>query len=85
MVAPEFLRHLRCPVTGSTLRLLPADALHRVNERITHGQIVNQLGDLLERPLTDGLINQDDSLIYPVWDDIPTLIPEEALPTSQLN
>ena len=85
MVDPTFLQHLRCPVTGSPLRLLEADALTRINDAITQRRAVNQIGDVLEQPLSDALSNADQSLLYPVWDDIPSLIPEEALPMTQFS
>lgn len=76
---PQFLAILRCPVTRSTLQLVPADELERLNRRVAAGDIVNQIGQPVARPLDAALVNLDRSLIYPVWNEVPQLVAEEAI------
>ncbi|MCA9262942.1 MAG: hypothetical protein KDA60_03800 [Planctomycetales bacterium] len=80
MLSDQFIQKLRCPQTTSPLHLLTEAELTQVNRAAEVGKLVNQVGLPAERPLQAGLRNDDRSLIYPVWDDIPTLIPEEAFP-----
>ncbi|MFO0914247.1 MAG: hypothetical protein U0795_14910 [Pirellulales bacterium] len=76
---PQFLAILRCPVTRSTLQLVPADELVQLNRRVLAGEVVNQIGQPVPRPLDAALVNLDQSLVYPVWNEIPQLVAEEAI------
>jgi uncharacterized protein YbaR (Trm112 family) len=80
MLEPDFVAILRCLKTGSELSLLDAEALHQLNTDITEGNVLNQTGQRLERPLEAALINADASWVYQVLDGIPILLAEQAIP-----
>ena len=44
----------------------------------------NQAGRPVEQPLAGGLVRTDDALLYPIVDDIPVLLADEAIPLGQL-
>lgn len=75
----EVLQYLRCPVTHKPLRLVETSELERLNAQIDAGTLKNRSGQPLERRLEAALQTEDGTLIYPVWDDILTLIADEAI------
>jgi len=85
MIDDDLLEILRCPRTHQPLARASRDLLEQINQAIAQRQIVNGLGEPVERPLDDGLVNHGRSLIYPVYDDIPQMIADEAIPLSQLG
>jgi uncharacterized protein YbaR (Trm112 family) len=81
----DVLQLLRCPQTGSRLRLVPAAMVAVLNSLIAAGQVYNQVGELLDRQLQGGLVNEASSLLYPIYDHGPTLIADEAIPLTNLT
>ena len=84
MLNEQFLKILRCPVSGSSLEPAGPELLMRVNAAITEGHIKNRFGDPVTRLVEDGLVNEDRSLLLVVEDGIPSLIADEAIPLEQL-
>ncbi|QDV70242.1 hypothetical protein Poly24_39620 [Rosistilla carotiformis] len=80
MIDPSLFEYIRCPVTQSILRVGADDLIQRINQRISDGTARNRIDRPVQRPLDAGLVNADNSLLYPVWAGIPTLIPDEAIP-----
>lgn len=85
MLDPAFLAILRCPATREPLGLLTSAELERLNRAIARGTVANQIGVTLTAPCDAGLINASRSLIYAVWNDIPQLVANEALPGSAIG
>ncbi|QDV13625.1 hypothetical protein CA51_35160 [Rosistilla oblonga] len=80
MIDPSLFEYIRCPVTQSTLVVAADDLIQQINQRVAAGEARNRIDRPVQRPLDSGLVNADGTLIYPVWADIPTLIPDEAIP-----
>ncbi len=76
---------LCCPVSKSPLRPLRKDQLRHLNEAIGNGTVQRVDGGSMDQPLQDGLITTDGKVIYRIEDDIPVLLPEEGIGTTQLN
>lgn len=76
---------LCCPVSKTPLRPLRKDQLRHLNEAIGNGTVQRVDGGGVDRPLQDGLITTDGKVIYRIEDDIPVLLPEEGIGTTQLN
>jgi uncharacterized protein YbaR (Trm112 family) len=85
MISDWFLELARCPVSHSRLRLAEADLVRRINEAVDLGRITNRIQQQVSEPLDEALVNEDQSLLFPVRDDIPTLIADEAIPLEQLS
>ncbi len=79
MISPELLAILRCPETSQPLQEAPRDVLDRVNEAIDARRARNRGGDTLEERLDEGLVREDGKLLYPVREEIPIMLMDEAI------
>jgi uncharacterized protein len=79
MIADRLIEILRCPQDRS--RLHPADdaLVARINRAIASGTAVNAAGEKLTKPLDAGLVREAGDLLYPVIDQIPVMLPDEAI------
>ena len=84
-VSDELLEIIRCPLSHSRLELADESLLGRLRAAIVAGEVRNRAGDLVSRPAEGGLINTDGTLLYPIYDDIPDLIGDEAIPLDQID
>ena len=85
MLNDWFLPFVRCPVTRSALSHADSDLLSQVNRAISQGQLVNCGQDAVTRPIEAALVNADQSLMYPVWGQIPALVPSEAIKLTTID
>ena len=76
---------LCCPVSKSPLRLLQRNELQQVNQAISSNGVDTVAGARVDSMLDAGLITIDGKVIYRIDDDIPVLLPEEGIGTTQLN
>jgi uncharacterized protein YbaR (Trm112 family) len=80
----HFLDILRCPQDGSRLHLADVALVDRLNRAIAAGQLLNVAGEAVERALDGGLVREADDRLYPVFDQIPVLLPDEAIDLTRL-
>lgn len=80
MPAAELLDILACPETKQPLRLADEALLSRLNSAISVGSLENRAGIIVRAPLGAGLLRQDGELLYPIRDDIPIMLLDEAIP-----
>ena len=83
-ISNELLEILICPENRTKLRLAPADYVERLNSAIANGKLRNRAGEVVQTPLVGGLIREDGKFLYPIVEDIPILLADEAIPTDQL-
>lgn len=81
MPAAELLDILVCPETKQPLRLADEALLSRLNSAISAGTLENRAGATVRAPLDAGLLREDGEILYPIRDDIPILLLDEAIPT----
>jgi uncharacterized protein len=74
-----------CPVTRSSLELLPEEELATLNELIGAKRIKNREDTVVDAPLAEALVTRSGKLIYPVRDGIPVLLEDQAMPLQQLE
>ena len=67
MIDPDLLALLRCPETGQRVREMTPDELIAVNVRIA-------------TPIPAGLLREDGCVVFPVFDGIPVMLLDEAIP-----
>lgn len=80
MIDPELLKILCCPETHQPLTPADAALLERLNGQIATGQLRNRAGQPVARKCDGGLVRQDGQFVYPVCEDIPILLINEAIP-----
>jgi uncharacterized protein YbaR (Trm112 family) len=85
MVRIELLKILVCPEDQSPLSLIDADLLARLNRAVAARQLKNRGGQTLEKGLSGGLMREDGTLVYPIVDDIPMMLLDEAIPLEQIG
>jgi uncharacterized protein YbaR (Trm112 family) len=75
----QLLSLLVCPETRAPLKLADEATIARINQKIDEANCQNRAGKKVERALEGGLIRADGQWLYPIWDDIPDLIIEDAI------
>ncbi|MEL0094308.1 MAG: hypothetical protein VW875_00595 [Planctomycetaceae bacterium] len=81
----QLLSILRCPVTGSVLCQAEASLIELINQRIEQGNLQTRMMEQLEVPIDAGLINQDQSLLMPIYLGIPDMNPDDSISLTDLD
>lgn len=81
----KLLEILCCPVSKTPLAALGKQKLDKLNTAISSGDALYISGDKVTKPLQEGLITEDGKVIYPVQDDIPILLEEKGIGTTQFQ
>jgi uncharacterized protein YbaR (Trm112 family) len=76
----ELLDMLCCPETKQDVSLADAGLVETLNRKIETGGIKNRGGEILKEKLDSGLIRADRKFLYPVREDIPIMLIDEAIP-----
>jgi uncharacterized protein YbaR (Trm112 family) len=81
----KLLEILCCPVSKTPLVRLPPDKLKKLNAAIAAGEVQYVDGTAVTETLGEGLMTEDARVVYPVEDDIPILLEEKGIGTTQLR
>ena len=84
MIRQEFLELLRCPESQQKLVLADGSLIARLNQAIAAGTLCNRAGEPVEQKIDGALVREDQSLAYPIIDEIPILLQDEAIVLEQL-
>jgi len=79
------LAMLRCPQDRTRLRAAEPALVARLNVAIAAGRLRNQAGQRVERRIDGGLVREAADLVYPIVDQIPVMLVDEAIPLAQLE
>lgn len=79
MLNPELLKILVCPETHTPVALADPALLSRVNDAIARGDVKTRGGSQVKQPLDSALLREDGQVLYPVRDDIPVMLVDEAV------
>ena len=81
----KLLEILCCPVSKTPLTVLGQRKLDKLNDAIKSGEALFVDGEKVTEPLQEALITEDGKVIYPVQDNIPVLLEEKGIGTTQFQ
>jgi len=84
MISPTVLALLCCPETHQPLTEADRKLVEMINQKIAAGQLKNRAGQPVTQPLDEGLVRFDQQVLYPVRQNIPVLLAEEAISLAQI-
>ena len=82
---PELLKILACPETKEPVALASDSMVKRMNDLIDQGKVKNRGGEVVTEPIDGGLVREDRTYLYPIRDDIPIMLIEEAIELPPLD
>jgi uncharacterized protein YbaR (Trm112 family) len=82
-ISKELLDILLCPDSKQPLTLATPALLETLNQRIRQGTLQNRSGTVVSEPIDGGLVRQDRRYLYPIRDDIPIMLIDEAIPLQE--
>jgi len=85
MVDQELLDILVCPENKTPVTLVDDATVAKINEAIARGEIKNRAGDVVDDSIDAGLMREDGAYMYPIRDDIPIMLIDEAIPMDQFG
>jgi uncharacterized protein YbaR (Trm112 family) len=81
----KLLEILCCPVSKTPLTRLSARRLKFLNQAIADGTVQTVRGETVSQSLREALVTEDSKVIYPVIDDIPVLLEDRGIGTTQFQ
>lgn len=83
MIPSWIFDYIRCPITHEKLRLASKSELDDLQAALLAGSLTNRLGENLQELPASGMINESHSWFYPMENEIPSLIADEAISLSK--
>jgi len=80
MIDAELLKILCCPETHQGLRVAEPAVVEKLNQQITAGGLKNRAGQPVTDKIDGGLLRTDGKFLYPIRQDIPVMLVDEAIP-----
>jgi uncharacterized protein YbaR (Trm112 family) len=80
MIDPQLLEILVCPESKESVREAEPGLLEAINRAIAGGKVANRGGAPVTEPIDGGLVRADGKFLYPIRDEIPIMLVEEAIP-----
>lgn len=84
MVDKELLEMLCCPETKEDVSLVTGALIEGLNRKIESGGLKNRGGEIVKEKLDSGLLRADGKFLYPIREDIPIMLIDEAIPVEGL-
>ncbi len=75
----QLIQILRCPETMQLVREATAEEISDCNRRIAAGEIHKKSGAPRLESIETGLIREDGTILFPIENNIPVMLLEEAL------
>lgn len=79
MIDARLVEILRCPQDQSRLAVAAPEVVSRINLAVERGEAVNLAGERLAKRIDGGLVREAGDRLYPIVDDIPVMLPDEAV------
>ena len=84
MVDTQLLEILCCPETKQDLVLASSGMIDELNCRTEAGKLKNRGGETVKEKMEAGLLRADKKFLYPIREDIPIMLIDEAIPVEGL-
>jgi uncharacterized protein YbaR (Trm112 family) len=85
MIQDELRSIVCCPEDHSALTPANDAIVAQLNTAIRAGRLRNMAGRVIEQSIDGGLIRSAGDLLYPIVDQIPVLLKDEAIRLDQLH
>ena len=85
MIDKELLDILACPENKTPVKLAEQALIKEINRRIEKGELNNRGGKAVEKKIDGGLVREDGAYLYPIEDDIPIMLIDEAIPLKDIE
>ena len=82
-ISLELLDILVCPETKQPVVLAESDLLEKLNAQIQDGTLKNRVGETVSEAIDGALVREDKNCCYPIRDDIPVMLIDEAIPLGE--
>ena len=79
----KLLEIICCPETHQPLRQADAELVADLNQRIEAGTLLDRVDDKVSQKIDGGLLREDGKILYPIRQEIPTLLIEQGIPLGQ--
>ena len=79
MLDPEFVKILVCPDNRTPVRIASEQEITNLNQKIEEGSLQNIGGRKVNDKIDGGLIREAGDRLYPVRENIPVMLVEEAI------
>lgn len=76
---------LVCPENKTPVTLADEVLITKANMAIGAGTLKNRAGEAITEKIEGGLVREDRAYMYPIREDIPIMLIDEAIPLSQLG
>ena len=80
MMDPELLKIMCCPETHQAISVAEPSLIEKLNQQITAGQLRNRANQPVKETIGGGLIRDDKKFLYPIRQNIPIMLIDEAIP-----
>ena len=80
MIDEQLLKILVCPETKEPVQLAEPSLIESINQAIAKGELKSRDGEKVTESIDAGLLRRDGKFLYPIRDDIPVMLIEEAIP-----
>jgi uncharacterized protein YbaR (Trm112 family) len=85
LVDAELLSILVCPETKEPVELVEGERITALNALREKGELNNRAGKSVQEAFEAGLLREDGKYLYPIQQDIPIMLIDEAIPMDVLN
>ena len=85
MIDQELLDILVCPETKEPVSIGSEELIEKINEKINEKTLLNRGNRVVTQTIDGGLIRNDQKFLYPIRENIPIMLIEEAIPLEGLT
>ena len=71
--------------TKQDIEYVEGEAIENINNEIKKGTLKNRGEEIVKEPIDAGLLREDRKYIYPIREDIPIMLIDEAIPFEQFD